>query len=99
MTGGRDPFPCSAVAGLLSEGPRWDGARQELLWVDIPGPSVHRGRPGADGILEPLGTFTVDRHVGAAAPDGRGGYVLAAGTGFLHVDGAGTISELPQPAG
>ena len=99
MTGGGAPFPCSAVAGLLTEGPRWDAVRDELLWVDILGPSVHRGRPGADGILEPLATLSVDRHVGAAAPDGRGGYVLAAGPGFLHVDEAGTIRELAQPEG
>src|SRR6476659_2448929 len=99
MTGGGAPFPCSAVAGVLTEGPRWDALRDELLWVDILGPSVHRGRPGADGMLEPLAALSVDRPVGAAAPDGRGGYVLAAGTGFLHVDEAGTIRELAQPEG
>jgi hypothetical protein len=35
--------------------------------------------------------------VGAVAPTTNGGYVLAAGKGFLYVDDAGTIHELAQP--
>ena len=58
---------------------------------------MHRGRPGADGALEPVQTITLDRHVGAVAPATDGGYVLAAGTGFLHVDDAGAVRELAQP--
>jgi sugar lactone lactonase YvrE len=91
------PIPCSATAGLLTEGPRWHAERGELLWVDILGAALHRGRPGVDGALEPVQTITLDRHVGAVAPATRGGYVLAAGTGFLHVDDAGTVRELAQP--
>jgi ABC-2 type transport system ATP-binding protein len=91
------PVPCTATPGLLSEGPRWDAARGELLWVDILGMTVHRGRPGIGGALEPVQTITLDRHVGAAAPATDGGYVLAAGTGFLHVDDTGTTRELAQP--
>jgi hypothetical protein len=29
--------PCSAEPGRLSEGPRWDGDRKELLWVGLAG--------------------------------------------------------------
>jgi sugar lactone lactonase YvrE len=44
-----------------------------------------------------LQTFQVDCHLGAAAPAAGGGYVLAAGPGFLHLDDAGVIRELAQP--
>ena len=42
-------------------------------------------------------TITVDRHVGAVAPATDGGYVLAAGTGFLHVDDPGPSASWPSP--
>jgi sugar lactone lactonase YvrE len=92
------PIPWSAVAGVLSEGPRWHAERGELLWVDILGRTLHRGRPGLDGSLESVDTITLDRHVGAVAPAAGGGYVLAAGPGFLYVDDAGAVHELAQPA-
>ena len=91
------PIPWSAMAGVLTEGPRWHAERAELLWVDILGRTLHRGRPGLDGSLESVDTITLDRHVGAVAP-AVGGYVLAAGTGFLYVDDAGAVHELAQPA-
>jgi sugar lactone lactonase YvrE len=89
--------PCSAEPGRLSEGPRWDGARGELLWVDVLAGRLHRARSGAGGQLQVLQTFQVPGHLGAAAPAVGGGYVLAAGPGFLHVDDAGVIRELEQP--
>jgi sugar lactone lactonase YvrE len=92
------PIRWSATAGLLTEGPRWHAERGELLWVDILGRTLHRGRPGLDGALESVETITLDRHVGAVAPATAGGYVLAAGTGFLYVDDVGAVHELAQPA-
>jgi sugar lactone lactonase YvrE len=89
--------PCSAEPGLLSEGPRWDAGRGELLWVDVLAGRLHRARPGADGQLQVLQTFQVGCHLGAAAPAAGGGYVLAAGPGFLHIDDAGVVRELAQP--
>lgn len=91
------PVPCSAQPGLLSEGPRWDADRDELLWVDIVGFTLHRARVGADGRLREAAPLQLDRFVGAAAPAAGGGYVLAAGPGFLFVDDAGTVFELAQP--
>lgn len=88
---------CSATVGLLVEGPRWIADRDELLWVDIIGSQVHRARVGADGLLESPATMQIDRHVGAAAPAVAGGYVVAAGTGFLFADTSGAICELAQP--
>lgn len=87
----------SATPGLLSEGPRWHEERQELLWVDILGRHLHRGRLDEDGGLERVETISVDRHVGAVAPAIDGGYVLAAGPGFLYVDETGATHELAQP--
>ena len=92
------PIPWSATAGLLTEGPRWHAERGELLWVDILGRALHRGRPGPDGALASVESITLDRHVGAVAPATSGGYVLAAATGFLYVDDAGAARELAQPA-
>jgi sugar lactone lactonase YvrE len=87
----------SATPGLLSEGPRWHEERQELIWVDILEGQFHRGTLADDGTLESWQTIAVDRHVGAVAPVAGGGYVLAAGQGFLFVDEDGAMAELAQP--
>jgi sugar lactone lactonase YvrE len=87
----------STTAGHLSEGPRWHEEAAELLWVDILGAKFHRGSIATDGSLDTLTSVAIDRHIGAVAPAVGGGYVLAAGTGFLIVDPAGSISELAQP--
>jgi sugar lactone lactonase YvrE len=87
----------SAAPGLLSEGPRWHEERQELLWVDILGRQMHRGSLSPDGALDRIETISVDRHVGAVAPAVGGGYVLAAGPGFLFIDETGSVCELADP--
>jgi sugar lactone lactonase YvrE len=89
--------PCSAIAGELSEGPRWHAERGELLWVDILGSRLHRARLDADGRLDELAPLQLDRHVGAVAPALGGGYVLAAGRGFMFADADGNVVELAQP--
>jgi sugar lactone lactonase YvrE len=83
--------------GLLSEGPRWDDERRELLWVDILGRCVHRATLTRGGGPDRVRTTAVDRPVGAAAPVAGGGYVLAADQGFLYVGEDGSIRELAQP--
>jgi sugar lactone lactonase YvrE len=88
----------SETPGVLSEGPRWHAERQELLWVDILGCSLHRARLGADGRPDQVESIPVDRHVGAVAPAAEGGYVLAAGGGFLFVTDDRSVVELAQPA-
>jgi sugar lactone lactonase YvrE len=90
---------CSTVPGLLSEGPRWDAERAELIWVDILAGEVHIAPIGGDGHLEPARTLRAGRHVGAAAPAAGGGYVLAAAGGFCHIDNEGALTELAQPEG
>ena len=89
--------PWSEVPGQLSEGPRWHEERSELLWVDIIGSKFHRASLGPEDELIELATVVIDRHVGAVAPVHGGGYVLAAGTGFLFVDETGHVHDLAQP--
>jgi sugar lactone lactonase YvrE len=84
--------------GVLSEGPRWHEERGELLWVDILESRLHRATLGPDQGLEELATVALDRHVGAVAPATAGGYVVAAGVGFLHVAEDGSVREMAQPA-
>lgn len=91
------PVPCSRTPGLLSEGPRWDAQREELLWVDIVGSRLHRARLDTKGLLDEVAPVQLDRPVGAVAPAVGGGYVLAAGAGFLFLDSSGTVVELAQP--
>lgn len=87
----------SPEPGLLSEGPRWHEERQELLWVDILGRRFHSARVTTGGRPDQVRTVGLDRHVGAVAPVNGGGYVLAAGQGFVFVDDAGSVHELAQP--
>ena len=95
----REPeaYPCSPDRGILSEGPRWDAERQELLWVDVLAGLLHRSRIGAGDLLDEVVTHRFSCHLGAAAPALTGGYVLAAGAGFLHLDEHGAVHQLAQP--
>jgi sugar lactone lactonase YvrE len=94
---GPEIAPWSVSPGVLSEGPRWHAERQELLWVDILAGHLHRAKLADGGALAELQTIAIDRHVGAVAPALGGGYVLAAGQGFLFVGETGEITELVQP--
>jgi sugar lactone lactonase YvrE len=87
----------SLEPGLLSEGPLWHAERQELLWVDILGCGFHRATLTAGGNPDRVRTMALDRHVGAVVPVETGGYVLAAGRGFLFVSDTGEARELAQP--
>ncbi|MGI8614720.1 MAG: SMP-30/gluconolactonase/LRE family protein [Nocardioidaceae bacterium] len=66
----------------VGEGPVWDVARSELVWVDIPRGLVHRLDP-ATGRDEPL---PVQQPVGAVGLRESGGLVLAVRDGFGLLD-------------
>jgi sugar lactone lactonase YvrE len=87
----------SLEPGMLSEGPRWHEERQELLWVDILGRRFHRATLTDGGEPGRVRAMAFDRHVGAVAPVAGGGYVLAAGQGFLLAEEDGSVRELAQP--
>jgi sugar lactone lactonase YvrE len=84
----------SLEPGLLSEGPRWDEQRQELLWVDILGRRIHRTALTRDEQPVRVETVELDRDVGVVAPAATGGYVAAAAQAFLFIDETGAVTEL-----
>jgi sugar lactone lactonase YvrE len=67
----------------LGEGPRWDAASATLLWVDIPGQSVHRYDPatGEDTVQPAPGVVSL------ALPRRRGGVVVGLPDGLHLLDG------------
>ena len=67
----------AAVPALLGEGPVWDAALGELVWVDIARGLVHRRRPG-----EAESSVDVGQPVGCAVPRAGGGLALALRDGF-----------------
>ena len=66
-------FEVAVMAGAeLGEGPRWDAATGTLLWVDIPGQTVHRYDPAtSEDAVRPVPGI-----VSLALPRRRGGAVI-----------------------
>jgi len=70
------------VRAQLGEGPRWDAAANELLWVDIDAGDVYRGG-------DVVSSF--DERVGAAALTDDGGLLVATASGLV-LDGVRVAS-------
>ncbi len=82
-----------------AEGPRWDAARDELLWVDISGGLLRRATVGDSGDVTEVAEHRGGDTVGAVAPAATGGWLLAAGGGFTHLGEDGTARVLLDLAG
>ncbi|MGY5885757.1 SMP-30/gluconolactonase/LRE family protein [Modestobacter lacusdianchii] len=90
--------PASASAAEHGEGPIWDAAAQELVWVDITAGLVRRGRVDGDDVVD------VARHrggdtVGFAAPAAAGGWLLGAGAGVTRLSADGEARVLVELTG
>jgi sugar lactone lactonase YvrE len=75
----RSAFDVVAPAGaLLGEAPVWDGASDELVWVDIDRGAVHRHSPAQGREVR----VELGQQVGCAVPRASGGLMLALRDGF-----------------
>ena len=91
-----DPAPADH-----GEGPTWDAARAELLWVDISAGLVRRATRDGDTLAD-AGSLRAGDTVGAVVPAAAGGWLAAAGGGFTHLTEDGTarvLLELPGEGG
>ena len=88
------PLRHGAVAALaeLGEGPVWDAAREELVWVDIDRGLVHRRRRGWPDV-----TFDAGQPLGCAVPRAGGGLALALKDGFALLPPGGGRAEVVAP--
>lgn len=85
-----DAEPLIDVHTELGEGPSWDAARGVLAWVDVMPGLLHVCTAAG----ETLHTYELGRAVGAAMPDGSGGFLLADAHGFTALDEDGTTELL-----
>jgi sugar lactone lactonase YvrE len=74
----------------LGEGPVWDAATNQLVWVDIDLGTVHRFRPGDQQTT----AIHVGQEVGCAVPRAGGGLMLAMRDGFAALPRDGRSAEL-----
>jgi uncharacterized repeat protein (TIGR03803 family) len=79
---------------IHGEGPIWDAARQELLWVDIDAGQVRRATVSAAGKVAEVAVHTGGETVGFVVPASDGGWLLGADGGFTHLDPAGRATVL-----
>jgi sugar lactone lactonase YvrE len=90
--------PCSDEPLELGECARWDGATQELLWVDAPTGRLF-GAGFSDGRLDIRFTHQIAGFLTAVAPLAapHGGWIVAAREGFGHLAADGALTMLAEP--
>jgi sugar lactone lactonase YvrE len=90
--------PAGPAPAAHGEGPTWDAARSELLWVDVSAGRFRRATLEGDTLAD-AGSLHAGDTVGAVVPAAAGGWLTAAGGGFTHVADDGTARVLLVPAG
>jgi sugar lactone lactonase YvrE len=78
----------------LAEGPIWDAASAQLIWVDQLAGTINRA--GLDGTA--AAAVVLEGRVGCALPRDDGGLVLACGAGFARLEDDGTFSLIAEVA-
>jgi sugar lactone lactonase YvrE len=91
--------PADVSPAHHAEGPTWDAARGELLWVDIPAGLVRRADVSPDGVLTETGRDHWGGTVGFVVPVAAGGWLLGADGGFTFLAEDGTTRVLIRLAG
>lgn len=84
----------AATQDLIGEDPKWSVRDQQLHWVDICGPAIHRFDPRRGALV----TIRTQEMVTSLALT-EGGIVAASQSGLLHIDGSTgeTIRVLGHP--
>jgi len=90
--------PASASPAEHGEGPVWDAARSELVWVDITAGQVRRGTVAGDDVVD-LAAHHGGDTVGFVLPAADGGWVLGAGAGITHLTEDGEAHVLLELTG
>jgi sugar lactone lactonase YvrE len=90
--------PASTPPAEHGEGPIWDAAAQELVWVDITAGLVHRGRVSGDDVLD-VAQHRGGDTVGFVVPAAAGGWLLGAGGGITRLTAEGDAQVLIELTG
>jgi len=88
-----DPAPAEH-----GEGPIWDAAAQELVWVDITAGLVRRGRVDGEDVVDVAAHRGGDT-VGFVVPAAAGGWLLGAGAGITRLSAEGEAHALIELTG
>ncbi|WP_222192382.1 SMP-30/gluconolactonase/LRE family protein [Modestobacter italicus] len=90
--------PASAAPAEHGEGPIWDAAAAELVWVDITAGLVRRGRVDGDDVVD-VAEHRGGETVGFAVPAAAGGWLLGADAGVTRLTAEGEAHALIQLTG
>jgi sugar lactone lactonase YvrE len=90
--------PATARPAEHGEGPIWDAARSEVVWVDITAGLVRRGSVAGDDVLDVAAHRGGDT-VGFVVPAAAGGWLLGAGAGITRLSADGEARVLIELTG
>ncbi|WP_369140727.1 SMP-30/gluconolactonase/LRE family protein [Modestobacter versicolor] len=90
--------PATSAPAEHGEGPIWDAATAELVWVDITAGLVRRGRVDGDDVVD-VAQHRGGGTVGFVVPVEAGGWLLGADGGITRLSADGEADVLVELAG